>query len=894
MLLHTPIGKQIDQCMMQYSQKPYFCRCLDGLQAVQLAIQKVQSTEGSNVFLRVSCDDPIITLGKKHQCNCDSKVTCGILKVPMEIWKTNLHKSSQLTCANVLWELRGEEFFLDACHSRAFVVPDYMSKVAFSKHMTLGEVCAGGFGGWAHASYLCCKLGLPIRQGFAVELSREICDVYAKTWQDAKVVEDTLEFFYQNAAFRDGTFFPLFNTDVGLGWWVTCMGGIKIDAGCMSAPCQPFSAASSGRGLNCVDGWVTIASIIALTYLGVKLILLEQVSAIRRHEHWSLILRVFHLAGYRILGEKVVNLNVVSPQNRDRIIVVFIKQHEACKGDLQSLMEFPKLPPFSMKSFGAVQFELGNMAQQTKIDTKALDMYLDHSLLPQREGHKKLKLDLMRYRIRQIHEAFGCIMATYGFQHELPPSTLKNGGLYGNLLQVGHEVRFLAGMECLVLMMPQKRCFIPLDRKLHMKIIGNSICSAHAMLAIGIGVHALELDEDIPSIQSLVLQTIQQRLSFHNSEMQHDDEGWWLQPLGVEVDIPRQMPLISPTINEFQSIEIVFKSGNWILRGIVPRNMPLLDVMKALSFGGQTYVDRVVEGSEKKLVILTQPVVIPIIHMNWHAKNSSYILVMNDDMFCMVPRTQAISVSDCIEVMTAMRVPMIDQKEIVNMCGHLHDASDPCPAIVILVPKGVDKNCRFVHPVNKFEIRSGELAIPMPPSPCRQLIHVLKQRGIGAMCNAFGWSIQVVPLPKRDLFNPLNVVIKRDLKGTVISTDDFRSLLHLWLVQLGMPHDIDIHDIQSTVEVQVKYYGSVYWKGRIHKDSPMNVLMEPWNYLMSRAGDECPIRVVVQGQQVSNETIISTINNRDKMTIYWVLPSWGGVQKMMPDFWQRISWHTSY
>lgn len=94
-----------------------------------------------------------------------------------------------------------------------------------------------------------------------------------------------------------------------------------------------------------------------------------------------------------------------------------------------------------------------------------------------------------------------------------------------------------------------------------------------------------------------------------------------------------------------------------------------------------------------------------------------------------------------------------------------------------------------------------------------------------------------------------------------------------------MPHEVKHHDIQNTVEVQVKYYGSTYWKGRIHKDSPTSVFMEPWNYLMSLAGNECPIRAVVQAQQVSNETIISTINRREKMTIYWVLPSWGGAKE---------------
>lgn len=63
----------------------------------------------------------------------------------------------------------------------------------------------------------------------------------------------------------------------------------------------------------------------------------------------------------------------------------------------------------------------------------------------------------------------------------------------------------------------------------------------------------------------------------------------------------------------------------------------------------------------------------------------------------------------------------------------------------------MDTHCRLEHSLNKFEVRSGEISMPLLPSTCRHVIHMLKQRGIGAMCNAFGWSVEVVPAPKRDL-----------------------------------------------------------------------------------------------------------------------------------------------
>ena len=41
----------------------------------------------------------------------------------------------------------------------------------------------------------------------------------------------------------------------------------------------------------------------------------------------------------------------------------------------------------------------------------------------------------MTYRIRQPHDGVGCIMASYGSQHEFSDDKLLAKGLFGNLLQ---------------------------------------------------------------------------------------------------------------------------------------------------------------------------------------------------------------------------------------------------------------------------------------------------------------------------------------------------------------------------------------------------------------------------------------------------------------------------
>ena len=91
----------------------------------------------------------------------------------------------------------------------------------------------------------------------------------------------------------------------------------------------------------------------------------------------------------------------------------------------------------------------------------------------------------MTYRLKLPCDGFGCIMASYTSQHEIDIQQLREKGLFGTLLHEGGRIRFLCGPECAVLMMPCVDTFIPSNRRLHMKILGNAIATAHASFLIG-------------------------------------------------------------------------------------------------------------------------------------------------------------------------------------------------------------------------------------------------------------------------------------------------------------------------------------------------------------------------------------------------------------------------
>ena len=231
------------------------------------------------------------------------------------------------------------------------------------------------------------------------------------------------------------------------------MANKAIDILAFSPPCQPWSDAGLCRGLNSHDGWVMISGLVVASMLRVRTIAIEQVASIRRHIHWKLLLQVIEKCGFRIIEERVVNMSTISPQNRERLLLVMVRNDESFQ-TCDRKCEFPSIGLQSLVAFQAFQNDLGSFEEYVKISQTVLEKYLDHRYLPTMKSDKKRKVDVMTYRIRQPNDSVGCIMASYGSQHEFSEENLLTKGLFGSLLQDGDRVRFFSGAEVLILMMP--------------------------------------------------------------------------------------------------------------------------------------------------------------------------------------------------------------------------------------------------------------------------------------------------------------------------------------------------------------------------------------------------------------------------------------------------------
>ena len=176
-----------------------------------------------------------------------------------------------------------------------------------------GELFARGFSGWAHALRRLCEMGMKIDHRFAVEIDSECVEAYSRS--------HNFKYRCGPSAFKwDDDELPshlLVNADVRDGGWFHLTGTYLVDLMMMSPPCPAWSLATTAPGLMKEEGRLTIDAISLCNLVRPKVILLENVSSMRNHEHWRFIRQTLEWAGYHIRFARSCNLCEIATQNRD-------------------------------------------------------------------------------------------------------------------------------------------------------------------------------------------------------------------------------------------------------------------------------------------------------------------------------------------------------------------------------------------------------------------------------------------------------------------------------------------------------------------------------------------------------------------------------------------------
>ena len=220
--------------------------------------------------------------------------------------------------------------------------------------------------------------------------------------------------------------------------------------------------------------------------------MIEQVAGFRRHQQFPFIRSLWEAIGYvQIWGPRY--LTVLARRDLGCSFMPWTQPTRPIRPTLGSYQCIACLPP--------------SLLAPCQLDPATLDVYLSPDYLPKHTAASHAQV--RQFRLRGPSHQFGCIMAQYHFQHELPEASLSKSGILGTLLDSAQGVRFMSGLEATFLHGLVRPYLLLVDDRSQMRQVGNCLAVPQATLALA---HCLKacLSEGQKVCMEVVLQRCQE------------------------------------------------------------------------------------------------------------------------------------------------------------------------------------------------------------------------------------------------------------------------------------------------------------------------------------------------------------------------------------------------
>ena len=241
------------------------------------------------------------------------------------------------------------------------------------------------------ASYIISKSQRPVRLKFSLDRDTRCAECARFTHPDIRVVDDPQQL--QAALSKNLILFVV--ADIGQRWYLQGLAQAGIEAWCVSPPCQPFSTASSGPGQ-------------ALLHV--------------KHPHFGFLKSLWESLGYKMIWQGCFDLRDFAPSSRMRFLAILVREDVVPATPIPACR--PTLGPRpSLRSFSCLVDLPEFLKKPRGLSADLLSFYMRPDLLPvsSRTGRAQTA---EKYRCRAPEDSLGCMMASYHFQHELPPECL--------------------------------------------------------------------------------------------------------------------------------------------------------------------------------------------------------------------------------------------------------------------------------------------------------------------------------------------------------------------------------------------------------------------------------------------------------------------------------------
>eukprot|EP00438_Fugacium_kawagutii_P036471 Skav209698 [mRNA] locus=scaffold36:108316:113809:+ [translate_table: standard] len=345
------------------------------------------------------------------------------------------------------------------------------------------EMFAGGIAGWSSAAALLRDHHNQPTQVVAIEHDLTCAKCYA-IGHDAVLIDGFHDIAFDH--FTEHAQDHIIHGDVWSKAWLPAITFWAPDVAAVSSPCQPWSSASKGLGLESRDGLLLAESIGLMKIIRPRILLLEQVGGFATHGHKSLIVRQLRWAGFIIKWERSVDLQGVAPVKRVRWLALAIRMQDPSISPCRFVTWKPR-EGISPKTHHAVLQGNEALDSRLQISSSVMLMAQDIQLLPPKKRHRMTPNQVLQTRCSTPEEIPGCFMASYGSQHEIRRELLEEKGLYVHFLhdpQSTQPPRFWHPVEILSLHSTYGSKFLPHDWTATWKIIGNHIAVPHALMLV--------------------------------------------------------------------------------------------------------------------------------------------------------------------------------------------------------------------------------------------------------------------------------------------------------------------------------------------------------------------------------------------------------------------------
>ena len=323
-----------------------------------------------------------------------------------------------------------------------------------------------------------------------------------------------------------------------------------------SLPCPPWSSLTPQIGLGSAAGQLFKDLANFMDMLQPRMVALENVEGLIRHDHWKLIVEWFSNVGFVVAHQSVDSLEGICPMHRNRASVILLNLNHLQDFVKHSLKDVavaltPIVHSPSAMAAGAILQNIPEVLNDfTMIDPISEQALCNIDFWPRQwklddscVENRKVKLEA---RLTSVTKPLPCAVARYGVPEELNPQSLKEFGLVMMLIQhpdLGGKPRWITPLEHLTAMgWPLKKIYIPRQVKLARLVVGNTIAPIHALVTLARA--AILRPTLLPEIKrgknifDLMMPILGDVPKLSRCEVHFDDDYIWVQ---LKVAIPHQV-----------------------------------------------------------------------------------------------------------------------------------------------------------------------------------------------------------------------------------------------------------------------------------------------------------------------------------------------------------------